>query len=48
MSKRIAPPVGAGDDELDADADPFFEEALELVPVDLQRIIRNYEENDVI
>ena len=42
MSKRIAPPVGAGDDELatdDADpGDPFVEEALEPapVPVDLQ------------
>jgi hypothetical protein len=27
MFRRVAPPVGAGDDELGADADPLFEEA---------------------
>jgi len=31
MSRRVAPPVGAGDDELGAGADPLFEEAPEAV-----------------
>jgi len=31
MSGRVVPPVGAGDDELGAGADPLFEEAPEAV-----------------
>jgi hypothetical protein len=46
MSRRVAPPVAAGDDELAAGDEPPFEEVPEAV--DLQRILRNYKENDVL
>jgi hypothetical protein len=42
MSRRVAPPV-----EVDgADADALFEDP--PLPVDLERIIRNYKENNVV